>query len=353
MNSPIVSIIMPVYNAEKFIYEAAMSTLNQSYRDIELIVVDDGSTDNSIAKLSGINDERLRIIHQLNQGANVARNRGLAEARGEYVKFLDADDIFYPDAIEKQVKEMQSLGENEIVFGDFNFIDEDGKVYHENKIDIDTFNSTQLSYWILKHWDILTSTPMHRRSILMKLGGWDVRLKNHHETVLHMKMVLNDVKFVYKPNLIYGYRNYQAPGRISYERFTKLAKLNDVILLLDTIGTMLLEKYGTEASVYTDHLSQRFFTSTISYARWGKVAEANYCLKRCKQFNHTKEFPKMNQSHNMYNLFCFLTNVVGITTAYKITNKLSKILKMKQSGGKGGLLLGNKRTIRQPQALGL
>jgi glycosyltransferase involved in cell wall biosynthesis len=83
--APLVSIVMPVYNASRFVEAAAASVLGQTYRNIELLAVDDGSTDNSLELLKSFNDPRMRVIEQMNQGAGVARNRGLQESRGKYI----------------------------------------------------------------------------------------------------------------------------------------------------------------------------------------------------------------------------------------------------------------------------
>ena len=126
---PLVSIIIPVYNASKYVEQSVYSAINQTYRNIEVIAVDDGSTDNSYELLKTIKDTRLKVFKQLNQGACVARNRGIQESTGEYVKFLDADDFLYQDAIERQVEQSSGLAKNEEVFGDFDFVDNDGAVF--------------------------------------------------------------------------------------------------------------------------------------------------------------------------------------------------------------------------------
>ena len=94
---PLFSIVVPTYNRRLAVIEAAQSALDQSVRDIELIVVDDGSTDGTAEALAAIADSRLRVIVQPNAGAAAARNRGITEARGRYVAFLDSDDRFLPD----------------------------------------------------------------------------------------------------------------------------------------------------------------------------------------------------------------------------------------------------------------
>lgn len=94
MNNPLVSIIVPVYNTEKYIRECLQSLIHQSYAHIEIIAVDDGSTDNSLKILNDISakDKRLKIFSQPNQGISAARNFALTKTTGEYVMFVDADD---------------------------------------------------------------------------------------------------------------------------------------------------------------------------------------------------------------------------------------------------------------------
>jgi len=96
MDSPAVSVIIPCYNAEKYLDMCMESILNQTLRDIEIICVDDGSTDKTLNKLNyyAANNPRMRVFSQRNQFAGAARNLGLSQARGEYVLFLDCDDFF-------------------------------------------------------------------------------------------------------------------------------------------------------------------------------------------------------------------------------------------------------------------
>ena len=100
---PMLSVIVPCYNCEAFLARAVDSALAQSWRDLEIIIVDDGSTDGSSAMCDGYaaRDPRVRVIHQSNAGLSAARNAGTAIAQGEYIAFLDADDYLKPDAYEK------------------------------------------------------------------------------------------------------------------------------------------------------------------------------------------------------------------------------------------------------------
>jgi glycosyltransferase involved in cell wall biosynthesis len=101
---PKISVVIPSYNHAAFITEAVNSVLNQSEPDLELIVVDDGSTDRSLSVLSGFSDSRLRVFSQTNQGAHAAINRGLREASGNYLAILNSDDAYHPNRLEKMVR---------------------------------------------------------------------------------------------------------------------------------------------------------------------------------------------------------------------------------------------------------
>lgn len=89
---PLISIVVPVYNVEKYIHECLESILYQSYKNIEVIIVNDGTLDNSIAKIEDLlKDKRTRLISQVNQGLSAARNTGIKAALGEYISFIDSD----------------------------------------------------------------------------------------------------------------------------------------------------------------------------------------------------------------------------------------------------------------------
>lgn len=116
-SAPLVSIVIPCFNAEAFIAAAIESALAQSHDRIEVIVVDDGSADNSLAAIARIDDSRLRCIAQENQGASAARNAGLALAQGEFVVFLDGDDLLGPDAVRIGLDILRCRPEASFTFG--------------------------------------------------------------------------------------------------------------------------------------------------------------------------------------------------------------------------------------------
>lgn len=118
MQKALVSIIMPIFNSEQFLGETIESILKQSYKEIELICIDDGSTDNSLKILNGFaaSDERITVLSQINEYAGIARNRGKKKAKGEYIIFLDADDFFQENLIEKVVRKAEETDAQITIF---------------------------------------------------------------------------------------------------------------------------------------------------------------------------------------------------------------------------------------------
>ena len=127
---------MPLYNAAFLVESAIQSVVNQTYNYWELIIVDDGSTDDSLAVVKHYESDKIRVYTQPNSGACVARNKALSLTKGDFVKFLDADDLLSPDCLEKQVAQMNTLGAHQIPFGDYNFIDIANNVLFDYTFDL-------------------------------------------------------------------------------------------------------------------------------------------------------------------------------------------------------------------------
>jgi glycosyltransferase involved in cell wall biosynthesis len=116
MNKPYFSVVIPLYNKEKFILRALKSILNQSFKDFEVIIVNDGSTDNSLIKAQEINDERIRIVSQVNSGPGAARNRGIKESNGIWIAFLDADDEYHSSFLQKVFDTSIEIPKAEVIY---------------------------------------------------------------------------------------------------------------------------------------------------------------------------------------------------------------------------------------------
>ncbi len=125
-DKPLLSVVIPSYNHEKFIKQAIDSVLNQTYKNLELIVIDDGSKDSSIDIIKSYKDDRLTLVCQENAGAHNAINKGLSMAKGEYLAVLNSDDIFTKDRFEIMIKEMQKRPEVEFACSYIQIIDTEG-----------------------------------------------------------------------------------------------------------------------------------------------------------------------------------------------------------------------------------
>lgn len=117
MNYPLVSILIPCHNAEKWLAETLTSAINQTWQSTEVIVVDDGSTDNSLAIARKFQSNTVKVFSQANQGASAARNLALQQAQGDFIQYLDADDLLSPRKIEQQMKLLQQNSSGYVASG--------------------------------------------------------------------------------------------------------------------------------------------------------------------------------------------------------------------------------------------
>ena len=126
METALISVIIPVYNVEKYLRECLDSVLAQTYANFEVILVDDGSTDSSgaICDEYAARDDRFRVIHKENGGLSVARNTGMADAKGEFVYFLDSDDLIEPDALESLISSIEHAKADFVFFEAESFRDD-------------------------------------------------------------------------------------------------------------------------------------------------------------------------------------------------------------------------------------
>lgn len=170
----LVSTILPVYNRPELIVEAVGSVLSQTYRPIEVIVVDDGSTDSTgevLERLCGRHGDEMRVLHQQNGGPGRARETGRLTASGEYIQYLDSDDLLWPKKFEQQVAGLESHPECAVSYGwtrCYRLGETPVDVAHKRTAErVPTmFPSFLQSRW----WD--TATPLYRREIVDKAGGW-------------------------------------------------------------------------------------------------------------------------------------------------------------------------------------
>lgn len=172
-----ISIVMPAYNAEKYISSAIDSVLAQTYQDWELLVVNDGSTDRTpeLIQTYANKDQRIRLFTIPNGRQAKARNFAISQARFEWIAFLDADDLWMPDKLEKQVKQLIEDPSLDMIFST-GYIFEEGKTYSENKVFASVyskFNSGQIAPLLFESNKIAILSVLILKSLIVKAGGFD------------------------------------------------------------------------------------------------------------------------------------------------------------------------------------
>lgn len=184
---PGVSVVIPTYNRAGVVTRAIQSVLAQSYQAFEIIVVDDGSTDGTPMAVAAIQDPRIRYIrHDRNQGGGSARNAGIAAARGEYVAFLDSDDEWMPDKLERQVRVLGPSGpEIGAVCTGFVSLDARGQV---RKTTIPTTRHVDPDGLLTRNLIGTTSTFVARTGCLQAIGGFDTSLASCQDWDLYARL---------------------------------------------------------------------------------------------------------------------------------------------------------------------
>jgi len=210
-----ISVIIPNYNGAKFLREAIDSALDQQGVELEVIVVDDGSTDTSRDVIESYGD-RIRPIFQDNQGAPAARNAGLAIARGESVLFLDSDDLLYPDALQGMSLELDQLGEGYALYGDARWMQQEVLLLHDRSY----LPPGLVPPAALIGQNILTGRVLHQMSNVRSVGGFDISLPRGQEFDLHFRLALQGVTFVHFPADVLYYRIHASEYRISSKGFS-------------------------------------------------------------------------------------------------------------------------------------
>ncbi|PWJ43293.1 glycosyltransferase family 2 protein [Sediminitomix flava] len=219
-----VSVIIPAYNAEKYIGETLESVLKQSFTDFECIIVDDGSPDNQSEVIQQFKDHRLSYYKKENGGVSLARNFGLSKAKGEYVAFLDSDDVWATDFLLKRVQFLEGHPTHVAVASSVEYIDANSRPLGEKVSalskhqDLLTFSSnTQTcpsSYLIRKnileahqisfHSELFNTADRFFLHELFKVG--EVGLVD--EAVMYYRILVNSMSRKYSPKLIQDYKIY-------------------------------------------------------------------------------------------------------------------------------------------------
>ncbi len=255
---PLVSILIPCYNAQRWLRQCIDSALAQTYPNTEVWVLDDGSTDQSLEILKGYGD-RIRFETGPNRGGNAARNRLLELARGAWLQYLDADDYLLPAKIAKQLDHLQVHPETDVVYSPAIIRHEDsgnefpGPVQHRSDPIVNYLG-----------WRFTTHGLLLRSTIVTAVGGWNPSQTCCQENELLLRLIIFGARFglVDEPQLVYRFHGEQTVSKKSPQ-----AVIHQRMLLTDQLLEYLLKK-GQMNSERKEAVNLARFESARSLYRW-------------------------------------------------------------------------------------
>jgi glycosyltransferase involved in cell wall biosynthesis len=256
---PKVSVIIPVYNVERYVGAAIQSVLDQTFQDFEILIIDDASPDQSIAVCRRFMDARIRIIQQANRGLAGARNTGIRNAKGEYLAFLDSDDLWTVDKLEKHIAHLDHNSEVGLSYCRSAFIDQEGEPLHYHQMpklkDIDPV------HLLCRNPIGNGSAPVIRRQVLEEIQFMDnlhgspeicyfdehLRQSEDIECWLRIALKTNwSLEGLPEPLTLYRVNT----GGLSASLFKQLASWEAVIEKTRGYAPQLIDQWGSLARAY-------------------------------------------------------------------------------------------------------
>ena len=269
-----ISVIIPTYNRADRIEKSIRSVLNQSYKDIELLVIDDGSTDNTYEVVSKIKDDRLFYYKQENQGACAARNHGMNLAKGKYIAFQDSDDIWYADKLEKQYNFIE-MTKADLVYCGMHRIVHGKKMYIPENQDSHEKVTTSL---LLYHNKISTQTILMKREIAEKIS-FDTTFKRLQDWDFVLQVSLAGFSIEYFPKALV--RSEVQQDSITSSISSEKAYLH------------LIEKYSELYQCDKKALAHIFSIISFRYKHLDKRKKRKYLKLSYKTYPNAKTFIKI------------------------------------------------------------
>lgn len=282
MHSPLVSIIIPCFNAEAFLGKAIDSALAQTYPRKEVIVIDDGSTDGSLEVIRSFGD-RVRWESGPNRGGCAARNRGMELARGELIQFLDADDLLLPDKLERQVPlvlEDPSL----LVYCDYDILGAGGP--GGNVVKCPAYRGEDSVVFVARKSGLQTSAPVHWKHNLARIGGFREHLPCSQERDLHLRLACSGLGFRHLPEVLFTVRRRE--GSVS----------SDSVKVLDQHSNIawhaheLLRRSGGLTDERSAALAGFLAADARAYLRHGLVEQAELYFEQARRMHPDGGIPQ-------------------------------------------------------------
>ncbi len=256
---PLISVIIPVYNGEETIKETIYSALNQTFTNLELIVVNDGSKDSTLSVISSIKDSRLKVFSFRNAGVAISRNRGIRQVNGEFIAFLDADDLWTSDKLEAQLEALQLNPKAAVAYSWVDYINEFGDFLHNgNHI---TINGNAYKHMLVENVLENGSNPLIRREALTQLGGFNQSLTPAEDWDMWLRLAAC-YDFVTVPHPQILYRTLSSSGSTN-------------VLKMEKVCLQLIEQAFCRAPVSIKYLKNKALGTLYHYLT-GKSLESSY-----------------------------------------------------------------------------
>jgi glycosyltransferase involved in cell wall biosynthesis len=254
-----VSIIIPAYNSERTIAAAIESAVSQNFPNAEIVVVDDGSTDATPQVLEAY-EGSIKVKRQANAGAAAARNAGVAASVGEYLAFLDADDLWLPRRLERTVSALETNPDTVMAFGDYIPMDESGRLLEPTRAGRAPSHRDLLQ----KAWPILTSAVTVRRSAFEKAGGFCEEFKGCGGDDPYMWLLLSE----------HGQFEYVAQPLMIYRLISPVAVVEKYERGRQTFARLVAARYGVAAEKLVRG-SQYYFSGMLLKAAVDEIDAGN------------------------------------------------------------------------------
>jgi len=232
---PLVSILIPSFNAEKWIAESLRSAIAQTWERKEIIVVDDGSSDDTVAVARRFEPEGVRVFEQPNQGAAAARNRAFSLSQGDYIQWLDADDLLAPDKIEKQMHVFEQGGNGRVLvsggWGRFLY-----RYYRAQFVPTSLWCDLPANEWLLRkmgqNLHMQTATWLVSRELTEAAGPWDTRLSSDDDGEYFCRVLLasEGVRFVPEAKVYYRASGSESLSHIGFSDKKRDAQWRSMLL---------------------------------------------------------------------------------------------------------------------------
>lgn len=309
-DNPVISVIIPTYNRAQWLQQSISSALEQTYGNIEIIVIDDGSTDNTKELLANLKSHGIRYIgHSTNRGAAASRNTGIRAARGEFIAFLDDDDEWLPSKLKKQLDKFSTSSATVgVVYTGSSLVSvRSGKTIHsfscphsQDHREVDFLRTVTFS----------TSVPLIRKSCFRKAGLFDEALPGSQDMDMWIRLAVH-YEFAFIPEVLV--RRYIHGGQISSTLKTKIEAKEKIY-----------RKYFKVLSMHPDVMAHHLWRMGILYCIDGNSAKGMRCfLKAILHYPAGKQLYRdfllsliVPQKHRRRLLSKSIANIDGIRLYY-------------------------------------